>query len=578
MLLSIDNKCLCEYLFRTEDIIHDLNKNINNMNLADQQKSLKLRLIDYDLGKVWHGHPLISQLREKVIKFLPQDLYDPQDLEHQTLFRLTTFDPKNITDRVIKDVINEQYLIIKDRLKNSKFDLEYLFRGLTGKSNDLNIKHRLQMTRNSNGQIFATSENGIALEVLFKKVEEEEIINLFTNDLHYIHNGRTRGETFGLYFAYDKLPWAIETTESSTLAKEYKRKALLAHGIDPNKAMELTRLYTLPGSPRNAISILDGLIRDYYLRKGLEAIYTTVMPMYSKTKGTTISGGIDKVLLVKDLRHKFVAVQIGEKTCYRQATTAFITNNQIDDYLVSHKNFPLMSVVEVFTYLNKSSLEPLPIIKDGKKVIYVPTTEREDRPFHKIIEVETKFLIDNISLVLGKLADIACYGGCEYIRDTIYNLDDARLRLRVKNNFEKKEIEAMFKHRVGGGDGLKVEVEELVYKGDNIGEAVKKIKSLGEFVEYNSYEKIRLNYKMSNPNSHLTLDIYPYGAWLEIEADENAVWKNAEKLGFRKEESTEKNADELYEEWCHKNKVDILWDVRFGFPDMEDNIYEKNRP
>ncbi|PIZ57726.1 hypothetical protein COY23_01025, partial [bacterium (Candidatus Torokbacteria) CG_4_10_14_0_2_um_filter_35_8] len=528
------------------------------MNLADQQKSLKLSLIDCDLDKMRHVHPLISQLHEGVIKFLPQGLYDPQDLEHQTLFRLTTFDPKDITDQVIKDVINEQCLIIEDRLKNSKFDLEYLFRGLTGKSNDLNIKCRLQMTRNNN-TVFATSENGIVLEVLFKKVEEEEIINLFTNDLHYIHEGRTRGETFGLYFAYDKLPWAIETTESSILAKEYKQKALLAHGIDPNKAMELTRLYTLPGSPRNAISILDGLIRNYYLGRGLEAIYTTVMPMYSKTKGATISGGIDKVLLVKDLRHKFVAVQIGEKTCYRQATTAFINNNQIDDYLVSHKNFPLMSVVEVFTYLNKPPLEPLPILKDDKKAIYIPLTEREDGSFHKNIEVETKFLIDNVSEVLGKLADTACYKGCEYIRDTIYNLDDARLRLRVKNNFEKKEVEAMFKHRVGDGGGLKVEVEELVYKGDNLEEALKKIKSLGEFVEYNSYEKIRLNYEMSKPHSHLTLDIYPYGAWLEIEDDESAVWKNAEKLGFKKEESTGKNADELYEEWCRKNKLDILW-------------------
>jgi len=46
-------------------------------------------------------------------------------------------------------------------------------------------------------------------------------------------------------------------------------------------------------------------------------------------------------------------------------------------------------------------------------------------------------------------------------------------------------------------------------------------------------------------------------------------------LGFKKEESTGKNADELYEEWCRKNKLDILWDVRFGFPDMKDNIYEK---
>lgn len=549
---------------------------IHTMNLLNQQKSLKLSLVDYDLNKVWLAHPLVAQLREKIVRLLPSGLlYDPQDLEHQVLFRLTTLDPKDITDEVIKDVIDEQYFIIEDRLKNSKFDLAYLFRGLTGKSNDLNINRRLKMTRNDKGQIFATSEDGIVLEVLFKKVEEEEIINLFTNDLHYIHEGRTRGETFGLYFAYDKLPWAIETTESSVLAKEYKRKALLAHGIDPNKAVELTRLYTLPGSPRNAISVLDGLIRSHYSKKGLEAIYTTVMPMYSKTKGATISGGMDKVLLIKNLRHKFVPVQIKGRICYRQATTAFITNNQVGDYLVSHKEFPLMSVTEVFTYLNKPSLEPLSIMRDGKKAISVSLNERNVSSFNKIIEVETKFFVDDISEALGRLAGVACYKGCQHVRDTIYNLDDARLRLRVANNFEKKEIEAMFKYRVGGGNGLKMEVEELVYKGDKIEEALGKIDSLGKFVEYNSYEKIRLNYEISNPHAHITLDIYPFGSWLEIEADERAVWESAEKLGFRKEDSIEKNADELYEEWCRKNKIDILWDVRFGLPEMEDNVYEK---
>lgn len=548
------------------------------MDIKLMQNKLKLSLISYDLNKMWGTHTLINQLRKKVVKHLPSIkdfFYDPQDLEHQVLFRLTTFDPLDITDQVIKDIIKEQYLIIEDRLKNSKFDLNYLFRGLTGKSNDLNIERRLKLKKNNNGQFYAVSEDGIMLEVLFKKVEDEKIINLFTSDLHYIHDGRTRGETFGLYFAYDRLPWAIETTESSILAKEYKRNALVANGIHPNKAVELTRLYTLPGSPRNAISVLDGLIRNYYHKKGLEAIYTTVMPMYSKTKDATISGGMDKVLLVKDLRHKFIPVQINNKVCYRQATTAYINNNFINDYIISHKNFPLPSVVEVYSCLGKTSLKPLQILESGKKAIYIPLTQRDDSLSHKQIEIETKFFIKDVSLTLDKLAHKAQLNNIEYIRDTIYNLDDARLRLRVINSFEDKKIEAMFKHRVEGGEGLKVELEELVYKGNNLDEALKKIKTLGNFIKFNSYEKIRLNYEISSPKSHLSLDLYPYGAWLEIEGSEDSVWENTKKLGFKKDDAIEKNADELYEEWCQKNKLDIFWDVRFGFPDLKDNIYRK---
>ena len=192
-----------------------------------------------------------------------------------------------------------------------------------------------------------------------------------------------------------------------------------------------------------------------------------------------------------------------------------------------------------------------------------------------MIEKETKFAVDDIAAVSEKLSKTAEFLSCEYTRDTIYNLDEARLRLRVKNNFKNVLVEAMFKHRVGGGSGIKVEVEEIVYAGDSVKEAVNKIMSLGNFVEYNSYEKIRVNYEVHKHNAHITLDIYPYGAWVEIEAEEKSIWKVADMLGFKKDSAIEKNADELYEEWCKKNNTDVLWDVRFGFPFVEDNIYRK---
>ena len=109
--------------------------------LKEQQKRLSLNVINYDLEKMWGSNSTISELRKKVNLFLPKDkLYDPQDLEHQTLFRLTTFDPKDITDEVIQFIIEEQLKLIENRVEKSNFDLEYLFRGLKGKYHDLNVK------------------------------------------------------------------------------------------------------------------------------------------------------------------------------------------------------------------------------------------------------------------------------------------------------------------------------------------------------------------------------------------------------------------------------------------------------
>ena len=77
------------------------------ISLKDQQKRLSLSIINYDLDRMWSTHPIISDLRNKVISLMPKDkIYDPQDLEHQVLFRLTTFDPKDINDELIQFVID----------------------------------------------------------------------------------------------------------------------------------------------------------------------------------------------------------------------------------------------------------------------------------------------------------------------------------------------------------------------------------------------------------------------------------------------------------------------------------------
>lgn len=64
-------------------------------NLNEDQKKLNLNVIAYDINKMWNSHSYINSLRIKIADKLPKDfIYDPQDLEHQVLFRLTTFDPR----------------------------------------------------------------------------------------------------------------------------------------------------------------------------------------------------------------------------------------------------------------------------------------------------------------------------------------------------------------------------------------------------------------------------------------------------------------------------------------------------
>jgi len=527
------------------------------VNLKSKQDKLKISLVDYDLNKVWQAHPLINQLRERVRPLLPKGLYDPQDLEHQVLFRLTTFDPHDITNDIIQFVVEEQFFILQDRLDKVSFDLEYVLRGLSGQYHDLNINNRLELCYENNKLVAKNNNRSFVVE--FKTVQNENIVSLFTNELHYIHQSRPKGETFAFYFAGDSIPWAIETTEPSVISKDYKRDALLAHGIDPNKAIELTRFYTLPGAPLNAISLMDGLVSKYYKSKGIEALFTTTMPMYSKTKSTTIAGGINKPLLVKDLRHKFIPEKIKGRVCYRHTTTIPEQQREVE-FIKTHPNFPVIPVVEVYKLIGKPSLKPLKVLEDNKKAIYVKQRDIK-------IEKEVKFLVEDVNTILEKIKTegVAQFPRTEYVRDVIYGLAESnrKIRLRLQNNFKNLSVEAIYKHKIHSADGVKTEVEEIIYKGEHIKDALSAIKQQGDFKEENSYEKIRVVYLLG-ANVEITLDVYPYGIWLEIEGEPEKIWETAKKLGYKKEDSVVLNADELYVEWNKKQGLKEHWDVRFG--------------
>lgn len=351
----------------------------------------KIHLIDnINLKDDWVYHPLMRKIRETVIPLVENKLkssdlpFDPQDLEHQILFKLTTFSPRQlfgqelanylrsqirfwqdieylkiekleINPEILNQILEEQYLIIRDRLRRIEniVPLNRIFRGLTSRCRDLNRFNRLILER-QNGNLVATATDGYREEVEFRKIEYRGLADILIDNFHYIHNERSRGDIFAFFFKGDDFPWGVETTEKSCYSRPYKRTALLANGIHPDRAVELTRYYTLPGCPRNSISVIDSLVRDYYGPTEIEALTTCTMPNYAKTKSSTIAGGINQLLFVKPLKHQFIKIKVGEKFLWQHATKRLISQLRYrGEIIYSHPEFPLYPTFEVYVIIKK---------------------------------------------------------------------------------------------------------------------------------------------------------------------------------------------------------------------------------
>ena len=110
---------------------------------------------------------------------------------------------------------------------------------------------------------------------------------------------------------------------------------------------------------------------------------------------------------------------------------------------------------------------------------------------------------------------------------------------------------------------MKKEIEEIVYKGNCVDEARTMISLQGDFVEENSYEKIRVLFA-DKTSSEITLDIYPFGCWIEVEGKPEEIHRVASGLGYSQGDYITTSADDLYLEWHKKHNLPEMWDVRFG--------------
>ena len=180
------------------------------------------------------------------------------------------------------------------------------------------------------------------------------------------------------------------------------------------------------------------------------------------------------------------------------------------------------------------------------------------------LEEEIKLAVRDIPAALSKIRSVAKYVRTEYLRDVIYgNKDDKKkIRLRIQDNFEYRLVDATYKYRVAVEEGIKKEIEETLYKGNCFEDALKIISSQG-FVEENSYEKTRVIFAGPH-DTEITLDIYPYGSWIEIEGESSRIHEVAKQLGFNQKDYIDTGADDLYLEWIKKHNLPEMWDVRFG--------------
>ncbi|MCS7092297.1 MAG: hypothetical protein NZM26_03025 [Patescibacteria group bacterium] len=189
----------------------------------------------------------------------------------------------------------------------------------------------------------------------------------------------------------------------------------------------------------------------------------------------------------------------------------------------------------------------------------------------KNIEQELRFEVDDIDDALQKLNSFATFQGVEYILDTIYGSENQKekIRYRISNTFSQRLIEVTSKNKVENenkNSKIKTEIEEILYKGDDENHAISAINEKGNYKKENSYEKIRINYSYKN-NLKISLDIYPFGAYLEIEGDPADFQEVVGLLGMSVENSTTSNADQCYLKWNSKMNLKELWHVRFGLTD-----------
>lgn len=338
---------------------------------------------------------LRSQVTQKSNDFIRENNFvcDAQDLKYQTLFRLTTFpvaqvfedgdrlqnyldsigygehwtnilkaDPNIVSQFEMRTdladlVINEQAKIIEDRLKNSDLPINEILTptGIFAEPGWV-IARR-------NGDVFAVQEEGSAntqAVPLELKPVDLEYAKKIHHALHYIHTPRA-DLAFGLFVKGEENPFSVLALEK--IDRPYKQNVLLARGYDPRRCYDLTRLYSKPGTPGNTSSSIFALTFKYIREHNpeIQAIVSAFMPSYATGVSMT-SGGFDKFILIKNLRHSFGATRTSDGSIAYEHLTRRRQTNAID---IVASQFPLLPTIELMTQIREPRFEPLPGVDEN---------------------------------------------------------------------------------------------------------------------------------------------------------------------------------------------------------------------
>lgn len=342
----------------------------------------------------WPTDPLISAIRPTVAEGVNNfaetvtSLFDPQDLKYQTLFRLTTYSPKElfkegekieryladnevyadwrnipmldanfftdfkINERILSDTIEEQYSIIKNRLRSSPLPLEKIVH-----QTRISAEQGWYIQKDA-GSLMAVSgrhnhdkSDAVRLEVLEVDLN---YANTVFRDLHYIHTPRAKS-AIGLFITGEEIP--ISVLGMSPVDRDYKKDVLLMMGYDPSKCWESVRLYSRPNPPMNTSSTM--------LRQAVKHLKETVPEIQACLSAFTpsfadgrsmIAGGFDNPVLAKPLTLKF-----GINSADSAVRWERLTKRRLEGYTgpVLTNNLPLLPTMELLRSIRRPESQSL---------------------------------------------------------------------------------------------------------------------------------------------------------------------------------------------------------------------------
>lgn len=352
----------------------------------------------------WPKHPLMNYIKTQAIPFIADEteksgvLCDEQDIRYQTIFRLTTF-PFNelfhngdalvahlksigvyddwhkilslvdadfntyqLNEELIREVAREQLIIINDRLSHSPLPVKEI---LTKSGIFAEDGWRMEK---EGGQVFAVryddSEQEIGRKIVRFEAVDHELASAFHHAFHYIHTPRT-GQAYGFFLEDETIPFSVLALEP--IDRDYKHNMLLMRGYDPKQCVDLSRLYSRPGTPRNASSTMFSLVfSDIKTNQPeIQAILSAFMPTYA-TGLSMLSGGFDHPVLVKPNGHTFGAKEVDGQVVYEHLTKR--RRKEAQSFVSTHPDMPMLPVVELMTRLKEPRFEPFEEL-DGKMVV-----------------------------------------------------------------------------------------------------------------------------------------------------------------------------------------------------------------